>query len=145
MVVLIAEKLLQVVLTIFEANAKKNALPYIPISAGNSLEDVLNAPGTVYYVDDKGRLYLKQLGWKLSSAKRYRGTRKTAKPPISMLKPRFLYEQNGYFEQVGVKQLSNGHRYLAGKVPTTRPDEVGLQIYCFFFGFLDECNVYNVT
>ena len=30
--------------------------------AGNSLEDVLNAPGTVYYVDAQGRLYLKRLG-----------------------------------------------------------------------------------
>lgn len=48
-----------------------------------------------------------------------RGTRyrKTAAPISMWKKPRFLYEQNGYFEQVGVKQLSNGHRYLAGKVP----------------------------
>jgi hypothetical protein len=110
--------------------------------AGNSLEDVLNAPGTVYYVDAQGRLYLKRLG----RPKRWGGDmfRSGLDPqpndpqnqyqvtpkyqplwsitsffpqcPFCARSARFLYEQNGYFEAAGVKQLTNGHRYLAGKV-----------------------------
>eukprot|EP00421_Protoceratium_reticulatum_P040736 CAMPEP_0168436214 /NCGR_PEP_ID=MMETSP0228-20121227/40816_1 /TAXON_ID=133427 /ORGANISM="Protoceratium reticulatum, Strain CCCM 535 (=CCMP 1889)" /LENGTH=1116 /DNA_ID=CAMNT_0008450415 /DNA_START=45 /DNA_END=3392 /DNA_ORIENTATION=+ len=58
----------------------------LPMSRGNSLQEVLGAPGTVYFVDAEGRLFLK-----------------------------LLNEVNGYFEHAGVRQLRNGNRFYWGK------------------------------
>merc|ERR1719420_2300404 len=52
------------------------------VTRGNSLEDVLEAPGTVYFVDSRGRLFMK-----------------------------LVDEFNGYFEAGGVQQLVNGNRW----------------------------------
>mmetsp|Transcript_139134 Transcript_139134/g.432904 ORF Transcript_139134/g.432904 Transcript_139134/m.432904 type:complete len:1252 (-) Transcript_139134:508-4263(-) len=56
------------------------------VRKGSSLQEVLDAPGTVYFVDGLGRLFLK-----------------------------FLFEGNGFFTAAGIKQLQNGNRYLGGQ------------------------------
>lgn len=69
------------------------------VAAAGSLQEVLDAPGTLYYMDSQGRLFLK-----------------------------FLFEGNGFFEAGGVSQLQNGHRYYAGQGAryTIRSSKAGL-------------------
>lgn len=56
------------------------------VSQGSSLQDVLDAPGTVFYADVEGRLFIK-----------------------------LLHEGNGFFEAGGVRQLQNGNRWESSK------------------------------
>eukprot|EP00931_Biecheleriopsis_adriatica_P101107 TRINITY_DN76319_c0_g1_i1.p1 TRINITY_DN76319_c0_g1~~TRINITY_DN76319_c0_g1_i1.p1 ORF type:complete len:1365 (+),score=211.34 TRINITY_DN76319_c0_g1_i1:65-4096(+) len=56
------------------------------VEKASSLQDMLGAPGTLYFVNEHGVLFLK-----------------------------FVFEENGVFEAGGVKQLVNGNRYYHGQ------------------------------